>query len=501
MVGPRPAGEHGEVRAGPAAGRVACTDGADPARRPQRRVLAPRARRRTAPHRRARRRPAGWSRRRRPPACRRRRRRAGSRPTRRPGRRRGRAPPACRRRASTSTPLSAPPRSSEAAARSGSSRSRSGRPEPGERAGGRRPRPRARPPCRAARAAPAAGPRRRRAAAAPTVSPRRSREPSRLSSSRAEPASSPPMTTARAGSTPSWRVLPSRQTRRRAGLSWGRCVGMPASLARRRRPARSAVHRAAGSRGRVTQVEAAGRRRRGRAGRGCGRWCARRPAAPARPGRGRARRRRGRSAASGCRRRRSSRRSEPYGAPQRSGVPPPVTAWCAAATRSARSLSAASRPDANCPPHHSTVAGCSRSHGSARAGLGHRELERGPGVLDRLVERDAEPALGDQQVGHAGRPVAGLHPADRQRVGHRPAGHQRVDVAVAVGLQPLQRGEQRHELLDRADALGTPGGVRREARHPQPEGQRTGVGGHQVAARSARGPRRRRRVQPRRRVA
>ena len=34
-------------------------------------------------------------------------------------------------------------------------------------------------------------------------------------------------------------------------------------------------------------------------------------------------------------------------------------------TGSARSLSAGSRPDANWPPHHSTVTGWSRSHGSA----------------------------------------------------------------------------------------------------------------------------------------
>ena len=127
----RPAGEHREVRRRPGRrGRVACTDGADPARRPQRGVLAPRAdvgQLRTG--RRDVGRPGG-ARRPRPPACRRRRPRAGSRPTRRPGRRRARAPPGCRRRASTSTPLSAPSRSSDAAATSGSSRSRSGRPSP-----------------------------------------------------------------------------------------------------------------------------------------------------------------------------------------------------------------------------------------------------------------------------------------------------------------------------------------------------------------------------------
>ena len=130
------------------------------------------------------------------------------------------------------------------------------------------------------------------------------------------------------------------------------------------------------------------------------------------------------------------------------------------------------------PPLHAHRVVAQPRVGGAR--LGDGLLQRRAGVLDRLVEGHAEPALGDQQVRHGRRPVAGLHPADRERVGQRPARHQRVDVAVAAGLQPPQRGQQGHQLLDGADTVGTPGGVRRPARHREPEGESPGVGRHQV---------------------
>ena len=56
----------------------------------------------------------------------------------------------------------------------------------------------------------------------------------------------------------------------------------------------------------------------------------------------------------------------------------------------------------------------------------------------------------------------------------------------------LQRAPDRPELLDRADALGAPGGVRRPAADAEAERQRAGVGRDDVERRSARRSRRRR---------
>ena len=109
-------------------------------------------------------------------------------------------------------------------------------------------------------------------------------------------------------------------------------------------------------------------------------------------------------------------------------------------------------------------------------------LERRPRLLDRLVQGDAEPALGDEQVGHRGRPGSAADLTDRQRVGQRPAGDDRVGDGVAFALEIAQGGPHRPELLDRADAFEAPGGVRGPAGHPQPEGQRAGRGRHQVQA-------------------
>ena len=485
VVRPRPGrrAPRGPAPARPA-GSVACTDGADPARRPHRGVLARARRRRTAPRRRARRRPAGWCRRPRPPARRRRRPRAASRPTRRPGRRRARAPRCCRRRASTSTPLSAPC----AAARRPRGRAPAGRAPagPARRA--------ARWSAAASSSTPArleqpeqlvaAGPRRRRAGPRRRSSPCRSRVPSRLSSSRAAAGSRPPMTTACAGSTPSWRVLPSRQTRRRAGLSCGRCGGMPASLARQRRPQP---------------------RRPQRCPQRC--RCTARRGGQARPQTSRASRARVRAAvctsASGTRssgRVRQHRVAGPVvqrrdaGAgqqPQVAAVRRAPALRRTAAGHGVRARRPPGRPGRCRRPagRTRTARPTTRPSPGGRAATGRRRSPRPPPCssaarASSTGSSSATPSRpsATSRSGTLRRPVAGLHPADRQRVGQRPARHQRVDVGVALGLEPLQRGEQRHELLDRADALGAPRRVGREARHPQPERQRTGVGRHEVEA-------------------
>ena len=62
--------------------------------------------------------------------------------------------------------------------------------------------------------------------------------------------------------------------------------------------------------------------------------------------------------------------------------------------------------------------------------------------VDRLAERDPEPALGDEQVGHRRRPVAGVDGADRERMSERPAravrGRRRVPFGVPGRAAPAR---------------------------------------------------------------
>jgi len=115
--------------------------------------------------------------------------------------------------------------------------------------------------------------------------------------------------------------------------------------------------------------------------------------------------------------------------------------------------------------------------------LGEALLQRRPGLLDRLAERHAEPALGDEQVRHAAGPVPGPDRADRERVGHVVVRHQRRGTLVADGLQPPQRLVHQQVLLDRVHALGPHRAVRRETGDAQPEGQRAGARRDQGARR------------------
>ena len=64
--------------------------------------------------------------------------------------------------------------------------------------------------------------------------------------------------------------------------------------------------------------------------------------------------------------------------------------------------------DANWPPHHCTSTGCSRSQGSSSQAAATASLQRRRARPPVLVEGDAQPALGDEQVRHGGGPVAGL---------------------------------------------------------------------------------------------
>ena len=113
---------------------------------------------------------------------------------------------------------------------------------------------------------------------------------------------------------------------------------------------------------------------------------------------------------------------------------------------------------------------------------GHGRLQGGAGVGHRLAEGDAEPALRHEEVGDRGRPVAGVHDADREGIGEGPALHQRIDHRIAARLEVGQRCHDGDELLDRAHALGATRRVRGQAAHGEPEGQRPAVRGHDVEA-------------------
>ena len=134
------------------------------------------------------------------------------------------------------------------------------------------------------------------------------------------------------------------------------------------------------------------------------------------------------------------------------------------------------RPEANWPPHHSSSTGCSRSHGSAALTSATASSNARRASATDSSSATPEASLGHQQVGDRRRPVAGVHRADRQRVGQRPAGHHRIDGLVAPSLEVGQGLPHRPEPLDGADPVGAAGGVGGPAVHAQPERQRTGVG-------------------------
>ncbi|BFO14241.1 hypothetical protein SHKM778_06290 [Streptomyces sp. KM77-8] len=77
-------------------------------------------------------------------------------------------------------------------------------------------------------------------------------------------------------------------------------------------------------------------------------------------------------------------------------------------------------------------------------GAGPRDVlfQRRARVFRVLVQAYAEPALRDQQIGHAARPVPGAYGADRQGVRDRVLGEQRVRGLVPFRLQGGERPVQ-----------------------------------------------------------
>ena len=121
--------------------------------------------------------------------------------------------------------------------------------------------------------------------------------------------------------------------------------------------------------------------------------------------------------------------------------------------------------------------------GVARAGRRDRRLECEAGGRRVLVERDPHPTLGDEQVRHRARPVAGLHRARRRS---------HTDPAGRTADPPS------HSANARAPASATSSGTNASTAltpvmpdravggapvDPQPERQRASVGDHHPAAR------------------
>ena len=201
---------------------------------------------------------------------------------------------------------------------------------------------------------------------------------------------------------------------------------------------------------------------------------------PSRRGSGRSPRP-GRTAPSGCRRCSSAAAGRSRTARRRPPAPaPPWVPVCASSTRRTRSVPSGQRPEANCPPHHSTVTGCSFSHGSpAHASATVRSNAARASSTGSSRATPNRPSA-TSRSGTVDGPVAGPHGADLQGVRDVPAPHHGVDGPVAGRLQGPQHGEDQLELLHRADPAGAGAGVRGQAGHPQPEGERAAVGGQDV---------------------
>ena len=140
---------------------------------------------------------------------------------------------------------------------------------------------------------------------------------------------------------------------------------------------------------------------------------------------------------------------------------------------------------------------------------GDRLLERPPSRGHVLADGDAVAPLCDKRVGDAARPVASPHGADldrpgqavgseqrrariagdggvkrcgrrRSRAGRSDVRRPRVRNAAALGLQPAERSQQRHELLDGVHTLLAHAAVGGQTVHHESEHQRSGLRRHHV---------------------
>ncbi len=120
--------------------------------------------------------------------------------------------------------------------------------------------------------------------------------------------------------------------------------------------------------------------------------------------------------------------------------------------------------------------------GGAR--LGDRPPQVGLGVARALAEPHAVPPVGDDPIEHRRGPLPARHDPDDRRVREAERRHQRVGLGgIAPGLVGLECPRQHEQLVEGRHALPPLRRVGRPSGNGQPEGDRAGVGHHDVEVR------------------